>query len=292
MSNKNPLFTYYRQPSTYVQLPSSKGNYISDDVVKYTNDRKEVGVMAMTAHDEVLLKNPNALINGEAVINLIKSCVPTIENPKHLLQIDIELLLASIYSVSQNGIYEIHTTCPNCAEALVLEMNIDQWIDSAIPLEESYPVPLSSGLTAFIRPHTFDSTLKQLAIQFQNAEFLKLIADETKVIEELQNTTKLKQISEAVQKIAEFNFDMVFDCVISIIKESKKPEDSFVVTDKSYIKEFLNNISKKDANKIKQMVEKANSCGLKKQQEASCKSCEHKWEQEVNIDVTNFFTDT
>ena len=56
----------------------------------------EVGVCPMTAIDEITLKNPDALLNGEALISIIQSCVPAIKDARKLANIDAEALFMAI----------------------------------------------------------------------------------------------------------------------------------------------------------------------------------------------------
>jgi hypothetical protein len=50
----------------------------------------------MTAKDELMLKTPDALMNGQATVEVIKSCVPSIKNPWHMPSIDIDTILIAI----------------------------------------------------------------------------------------------------------------------------------------------------------------------------------------------------
>ena len=47
-----------------------------------------------------MLKNPDALLNGEAVASLIKSCVPDIKDPKKMFSADVDALLIAIKDTS------------------------------------------------------------------------------------------------------------------------------------------------------------------------------------------------
>ena len=82
----NPLTQYFRQFKLYLKLPSGIAYYTTDQV-QFT-DSGEIGVMPMTGKDELSLKNPDALLNGEALVEVIKSCVPGVKNPRVLLTND------------------------------------------------------------------------------------------------------------------------------------------------------------------------------------------------------------
>ena len=90
----NPLSGYFRAPKLYTKLPSG-GRFYTDDVVELGESR-EVAVYALTAKDEAILKNPDALLNGEAVSQIIKSCVPAVQKPRKMLSSDIDTLLVAI----------------------------------------------------------------------------------------------------------------------------------------------------------------------------------------------------
>ena len=82
----NPLSKFYRSPALYTSLPSGT-SYYSSDQVEFT-ESGEVAVYPMTLSDEILLKNPDALLNGEAIASVISNCVPGVKKPKDLLSND------------------------------------------------------------------------------------------------------------------------------------------------------------------------------------------------------------
>ena len=68
---KNPLASWYRQPKIYVKLPSG-GNYYPEGAIDLP-DNKEIPIYPMTAIDEITSKTPDALFNGIAITEIIKS---------------------------------------------------------------------------------------------------------------------------------------------------------------------------------------------------------------------------
>ena len=75
--NTNPLNKYFRQPSIYVTLPS--GASYPPTVLQQTQSG-EIGIQPMTAKDEIRFKTPDALMNGQGVVDVIESCVPQIKD--------------------------------------------------------------------------------------------------------------------------------------------------------------------------------------------------------------------
>ena len=87
----NPLIGMMRQPKIYIKLPSN-GNYWSDGSLQLSPNG-EYPVYSMTAKDELILKTPDALLNGQAVVDVIQSCLPNIINAWECPQIDVDLIL-------------------------------------------------------------------------------------------------------------------------------------------------------------------------------------------------------
>ena len=74
----NPLKQFFRQPSIYLRLPSL-GQYWDQSAIDMPPN-KELPVYPMTAIDEITYRTPDALFNGQAVINVIQSCIPAIRD--------------------------------------------------------------------------------------------------------------------------------------------------------------------------------------------------------------------
>ena len=110
----NPLSAYFRQPSLYIQLPSG-GNYWPEGSIQIPVTG-ELAVLSMTAADEILLKTPDALFNGEATVNLIQNCVPAIQDAWQTPMLDLETILIAIRIASVSESLSIETQCPKCSE--------------------------------------------------------------------------------------------------------------------------------------------------------------------------------
>ena len=106
MSNTpNPLSEYFRSPKLFVKLPTG-GMFYDKDIVEYP-ESGELPVFPMTAKDEVMMKNPDALLNGEAVCSLISSCVPNVKNPRLMISNDVDTLLIAIQGATNGDDIEV-----------------------------------------------------------------------------------------------------------------------------------------------------------------------------------------
>ena len=72
--DNNPLRQYFRRPAVFLNLPTGGESY-TEDVIEFP-DNKELPVYPMTAIDEITTKTPDALFNGSAMVEIIKSCIP------------------------------------------------------------------------------------------------------------------------------------------------------------------------------------------------------------------------
>ena len=90
----NPLKKYYRQPKQFVRLPSNYKYYKPGTI--QVPESGEVAVFPMTAKDELLFKTPDALLNGEATVRVIQSCIPAITNAWEMPALDIDTCLVAI----------------------------------------------------------------------------------------------------------------------------------------------------------------------------------------------------
>jgi hypothetical protein len=70
------------------------------------------------------VRTPDALFNGTAVVELIKSCVPNILDPWRLNNIDIDAILVAIRAASGDGKMSIQSQCPACSETTEYDVNL------------------------------------------------------------------------------------------------------------------------------------------------------------------------
>ena len=78
ISNNNPLTKFFRQPAIYLKLPSN-GAFWPNDAIELPLTG-EIPVYPLTTKDEIILRTPDALLNGEGVVEVIQSCCPSIKD--------------------------------------------------------------------------------------------------------------------------------------------------------------------------------------------------------------------
>ena len=160
----NPLTQYFRQPAIYVKLPSD-GKYYHESALNMPENR-ELPVYPMTAIDEITYRTPDALFNGNAVTNVIKSCIPSIQDPWAIPAIDVDTILVAIRIASYGHTMEISTTCPHCQNEGDYGLDLRSVLERM--KEPDYSAPIIDGdLTIFFKPMTFVQNRTHQIINFQ-----------------------------------------------------------------------------------------------------------------------------
>ena len=121
------LAEYYRQPEIYITLPSG-GQFYPEGSLEM-GATGELPVYGMTAKDDVAIKTPDALISGEAVVQVIKSCIPSIKDPWQMPASDVDFVLVAIRIASYGEEMEMEATCNKCEEEFNFGIDLTQYID-------------------------------------------------------------------------------------------------------------------------------------------------------------------
>ena len=280
-TNENPLKQFYRVERSSVKLPS-RGMYYGDDVVEL-NDDGEVPIFPMTAADEMQFKNPDALLSGAAIVDVLKSCVPSIKKPRKLLSCDIDALMIGVRHASYGDNAEMSVKCPECDTDNSYTLNLLTLISSTEILDDTYEVVLQGGdLTVFVKPGTFSALLKRQKTAFEGAHVERIMADTT-----LSEERRIKAFAVTFNKLTKLNFELVNDAIDKITFTDKEGELQEVTNDQ-HIADFLRNITKDDVDQIEDKIAEVNSIGIQKTTDALCTNCSHKWEAAIEFNPVNF----
>lgn len=286
MSNTpNPLSEYFRSPKLYVRLPSG-GKFYTDDVVEYP-ESGELPIFPMTAKDELIMKNPDALLNGEAVSQLITSCVPNVKNVREMISNDVDVLLIAIQGATHGDDIEVTAPCPSCENAITGIASVEGAIESMVELEDIYQVEAAQDLKIAIKPFKYKNTIEAGIASFQSSRSLQVLGELP------DDMDKLKVFNESFMKMADMNYQLIIDAVYSVT--IGKGKDSQVITDREHIKEFLDNCEATIGKAVETAVTEVNKIGIQKTMMFTCEECEvEKGPKEfgagINFDPVNFFT--
>jgi len=260
-----------------MRLPSGTSYYPEGSIA--FSEKGEIGIMQMTGKDELILQNPDALLNGESLIEVIQSCVPAVKNPRILLSNDIDALITAIRYCTYNDSLETNLICPSCGTENTFKLNLQHALDHMEYLEPEYVVNLDTGVSVFVRPYAFPEILEGLQVRFEQTKITRAMESSN-----MSDSQKSAIFNTTFKKIAETTFNLMANSVIKVVDESR----NINVTDKKFIKEFLYNIDKGSVDKISDLIKEINDIGIKRTFTAKCTKCEHEWESEIDFNPVNF----
>ena len=238
MVETNPLNKYYRQPAIYIALPS-KGKYYSAE--SYTPTQTgEIPVLPMTAKDEMAFKTPDAMINGQATVDVIKSCCPNILDPWQLTNYDLDTVLLGIRIATYGETMDINANVPVVNEQISHTVNLPALLESIKNVEIKDSFKTKQGFTVFINPLSYKNISDT---QIKTFEQQKIVA--TVNASQFPEEEKTKKFAEAYKNLTQLNFEMLATSFSKIITP-----DGQTVEDKSQIQEFLNNADSKVVNEM------------------------------------------
>ena len=281
MSN-NPLKGHFRAPKLFTRLPSG-GDFYTDGVVELS-ETGEVEIYAMTSRDEVIMRNPDALLNGESVAKIITSCAPQVKRPRELLASDVDALMVAIQGATYGDEVTVETTCPECGNTVVGAGSVQGSLATMKEVPKDVMIE-ADGLTIELRPVTYETTIAAGVSNFQNARSLQSIA----TIED--DLEKLQAFNESYMKIAELNFMVILDSIHSIRGKDDQGEE-FVVTDRANIREFMENCETHVGKRVTEKVNQLSEAGIDKEVQIQCQeeACGHVFTTKLEFDPVNFST--
>jgi hypothetical protein len=278
----NPLRKYFRQPKIFLTLPS-KGNFYPKTALDMPQSN-ELPIYPLTAKDEMLMKTPDALLNGEATVEVIRSCVPNILDPWSMPQIDLDAVMIAIRLATYGENLTLTTKVPVIEEERDYDVNLRELLDQLIVLEYQPFVDIDDGLVVEIRPMTYKEFTVNAQKTFQEQRIFKIVGDET-----IPDDEKLVHFNSAFRKLTDFTIELFMNSVVSIDTAEGK------VTDKNHIKEFFNSADKKYFDKVMRHIEnmrKASSIKplvIKSPQLDIDQGVPEQYEVPITFDQSNFF---
>ena len=219
----NPLKKYYRQPKQFVTLPS-KYEFYPEGTIEVP-ESKEIAVYPMTAKDEMLFKTPDALLNGEATVQVIQSCIPQIKNAWAMPSIDCDAALIAIRMATYGESMTLPVTVPGTKIEKDLELNLQETLTTILgaTYKDTF---LYENMEIKTRPLSYAEFTASALKQFEQSRLQSVI-----------NDTELSD-EDKITKLTELNVGMVSQTIRSI------RVDGETVTDKGMIKDFIDNTSK------------------------------------------------
>ena len=267
---------FYRAPKLYVKLPSgAKFNEVEGQA-----STGELPVFPMTTKDELYMRNPDALLNGDSVIKIVQSCVPNVKDTRKLPVCDIDILMIAIRMATYGEIMETKIKSPHSGNEDTYEINLNNILENVEVMPTENSITLSNGIVVYVRPLSYDSQTK-----------LNLVAyDQTKVLQNLgqvQNNPDVNQFKSMFVKLAETNMNLLAECVVRVVTP-----DGESVDNRKHIKDFIDNLDAQNTKKIDGEIDRLNKFSTVTKQTLVCKQTEKEFTTEVKLDPADFFVVT
>lgn len=277
----NPLSKYFRQPKLFASLPSN-GKFYPAGTLE-TTETGEYPIYSMTAKDELTMKTPDALLNGQATVELIKSCVPNIKDPWNLPSIDLDALLIAIRLATYGETMTLSIKTPVTGEEKDMSVNLRDILDGFANIEFE-DVVTSGDMTVYIRPLTYKEFTKSALKTFEQQRIFNIVNDE-----QISDEDKLQAFTNSFAKLTDLTVDMMSNHISAIeIGDTR-------VDNKQHIDEFMKNADKSFYGAISKHLEeqklKFTIQPLKAQAtlEEIEKGVPETYEVPVTFDQSNFF---
>ena len=276
----NPLAQYSRRTARYIKLPSG-GQFYTKGVV--LTDSGELAVYPMTARDELQLKSPDALLNGEAVKNVLRNCVPDVADVGEIPTIDLDTILVAIRMATYGDSMEMEVThqCDEKTEHTSnVELNLGQLLDTVTYHSgELVQIPMPNRLVAVIRPYTMSDRNKiSMASWEQMSRMQQVDATETDM------KKKMTEAGASVNKLIDVTLDIVANSVIKVVT----PEGD-EVTDRKFIRDWVVNLEKSDYNILDTGIKGLMDMGIAKKVKLKCDGCGQEFDAPINFNPSDFF---
>lgn len=260
----NPLLERARLPGQTFSLPSKGIFYVHGEVDQSVIASKgEIMVYPMVTMDEINMKTPDKLLNGTAVIDVFKHCIPQINHPTQLLSKDVDFILICLRKVTYGSEYRLDFThdCEN-AESHSYSIPLDPLIGNAKKIDsrrvgKDYTLTLPNEQIVKLSPPKY----------YQMLKFFQTFG-----IKENENINEEQLAREIIQT------------TVSMIDRVDNVED------KNMILEWAHTIPAGYAHQIGEQVNKVSSWGADLDVELECRDCNKKTKTTISLNPLDFFS--
>ena len=277
----NPLSKFFRTPAIYINLPSG-GKYWGEDALEMP-ENGEVPVFAMTNRDEILIRTPDALMNGQGVIDVLQSCIPAIKDAWKMPSIDVDACLIAMRIASYGHQMDFDNVCPHCGADHTYTMDLRQMMDSIRMPKYEQPVELENIRIRF-KPQKYFDVNRTNRITFEIQKMQEAIENLPKDMD-LDDSVKINAVTGQMNKLTELNQSIIANSTDSI----EDIESGLRTSDPVFLAEFYSKIDGKTFKRIQDALSETNSPATIKPVPVNCQTCTKEIQLTVLFDYSSFF---
>ena len=220
-----------RQPKIYIQLPSG-GEYWAPNSIDMP-ETKELPVFSMTAKDELMFKTPDALLNGQAMVDVIQSCIPNIKNAWSCPTLDLDTILIAMRLATYGEKMPFSHKVPVVNEEVEYEIDLRLLLDQQQNNTWIEQIVVRPDLILFVKPLTYKHLTQTNIKSFETSRIMSMVNDEN-----ISDDKKLQMFNESFSNLTKVTVDLMAESIYKIIAGEEE------VTDKKFIFEFVSNSDK------------------------------------------------
>lgn len=237
----NPLLSVLRQPKIYIRLPS-KGKYWTEGSLNISVNG-EYPVYSMTARDELLLKTPDALLNGQGVVEVIQNCMPNVLNAWECPQIDIDTILIAIRLATYGETMTLSVSHPSIEnnESFDYEVNIRQILEQRQNISAwEDRLEVRPDLVVYLKPLNYRTQTESHIGEFETQRIMRIVQNA-----EIPEEEKIKAFQDAFLDLTKKTIGIIGKAVYKI------ESTAGIVEDPEFIAEFISQCEAEIFDKIK-----------------------------------------
>jgi len=276
-NTESPLKKHKRQPKLYISLPSG-GRWYNDKIL-HNGAHSDLPVFSMTANDEILFKTPDAMVTGNATVENIKSCIPSILDPWAIIQLDIDSILCAIRISSYSELMTVGHKCPkpNCGVENQYQINLSKYLEFFATREFKDTIHVDD-YTIILKPLTYR---KWTEVQKKTITLQRALYTQSAQIE--NDEEKLEFQDKIAIAINELAIQTIFDYISSVEIGGE------IETDKDEIISWMKDVDLTIFQKVKAVIEQNASDWRTPVEDVVCESCGSENKLQVSLDNSDFF---
>lgn len=236
-SINNPLKNFMRQPKLYIKLPTNGEFWPAGSISIPEN--QEFPVYSMTARDELLFKTPDALLNGQAIVDVVQSCLPNIKNAWDCPTLDLDVILIAIRLATYGEKMTVSHTVPVIKEEVEYELDLTRLLDQQSGAVWTDQVVVNPELIVYVKPLTYRHLTKTNIKSFETNRILNMVNDDS-----IPDEEKIKIFQSSFSNLTQLTVDLLAESIYKI------DAGDVSVTESKFILEFIANADSDVFNKV------------------------------------------
>jgi hypothetical protein len=272
MQQTNPLLRTLRLPGETVVLPSKALFYKNSEVAnEVITSGGEIYVQPMTTYEEILMKTPDMLFTGQAIVQTFARCIPQIYNPLELLAADVDFLLIVLRKVSFGNQIAVNYN-HGCSDSKYHEyaISLNQFIK-----QTTYADP-ASVLSMFEHMLPNGQTVNMQPFRFKDVLDISQIAVNEPTGDDVTDNDRAVYISGLLTAGTK-------PAIKSVVADGEE------ITDRAFIEEWVTSLPVLWVKELSQVIESANKWGANSKATVQCMDCGESVEIQVPLNPQSFF---